>query len=308
MIFEGLTDTEGYGEFDELVKRLRELPPGRIHWEPGDLSRWGNEDAFTLLPMWTHHTTLSGFLRESSGLTPFITQLNAELGQHEVSPPYSLERPTAAWDPRAALLKLRMLGVRYQITHSEDTRDVLEGVLPKPPDQFGALRLFDLGAAPLVTPLDCSDVKAGHVGRSDWNAWWAAWEPGRPVLVEDPQSELYEGSPCVSPTDSEPVTILRLDHQSLRLHTSHVGTPHLLRIAFFPNWHTQGASGPFRATPWFMVFVPQSEIVELRFQPTWAERTGWILTLLGCGALLLSFFRPIPPLKRAETATREEVL
>jgi hypothetical protein len=72
------------------------------------------------------------------------------------------------------------------------------------------------------------------------------------------------------------------------------GTPVLVKSSYFPNWEVQGARGPWRVTPNFMVVVPTGTEVELRYGTTSVEWLGWGVTSAGLVALfLLGRARPV---------------
>jgi hypothetical protein len=66
---------------------------------------------------------------------------------------------------------------------------------------------------------------------------------------------------------------------------SKVGTPVLVKISYFPNWHASGADGPWRVTPNLMVVVPTSHSVTLTYGRSSADYLGDFLTVVGLLAL-----------------------
>ena len=80
-----------------------------------------------------------------------------------------------------------------------------------------------------------------------------------------------------------PVTVsgLRQTRTGIAFHVSRTGVPVLVKTSYFPNWQVSGATGPYRATPNFMVVVPTSHDVHLTYGTTTAEWLGRLLTLLG---------------------------
>ena len=66
---------------------------------------------------------------------------------------------------------------------------------------------------------------------------------------------------------------------------SHVGTPVLVKVSYFPNWHASGADGPWRVTPNLMVVVPTSHDVTLTYGSSTAGDLGLAATLIGVVAL-----------------------
>jgi hypothetical protein len=73
---------------------------------------------------------------------------------------------------------------------------------------------------------------------------------------------------------------------------SDVGTPVLVKTSYFPNWEASGARGPWRVAPNFMVVVPTSEHVELRYGRTPVDWLAWLVTFGGIAIALVLWRRP----------------
>jgi hypothetical protein len=65
-----------------------------------------------------------------------------------------------------------------------------------------------------------------------------------------------------------------------------------VKMSYFPNWDANGASGPYRVAPNFMVVVPEETHVELTYGRTGVEYVSYLLTLLGVVGLVLLWRRP----------------
>ena len=89
-----------------------------------------------------------------------------------------------------------------------------------------------------------------------------------------------EGTTVPLGTSAE-VSHVELDDHRISFRTTGVGLPHLIKVSYFPNWTADGAAGPWRTAPAFMVVVPTRERVELRFEKTWVEEIGAWSTLAG---------------------------
>jgi hypothetical protein len=290
----GISQQPGAQELDGLVDRLRSLPPGRIHWEAGEaLSRWGGVHAFSLLPYWTDHQSLLGLWAESSPASAFIPILDSQLSPEPLPTLTPRDLRTLEWNPVEAVERLQHLGVRYLVTHSEETTAaVTDGVAP-PLASFGSLRLFDLGPAPLVTTLRCWE--AVPEGRSLHEAAVEAFvdgRPGGPPLVAGLGQPGEAGGPrpaCGDPSmaagTAVPADSVQAEGGTIRFRADATGVPHLIRVSYFPNWRARGAEGPFPASPWFMVVVPTEETVTLDYGSGLPERLGWIVTWMGAGVL-----------------------
>ncbi|MEN9821607.1 MAG: hypothetical protein RLZ04_33, partial [Actinomycetota bacterium] len=68
---------------------------------------------------------------------------------------------------------------------------------------------------------------------------------------------------------------------------SETGVPVLVRISYFPSWKVEGAEGPYRVAPNFMVVVPTSTSVRLEYSSSGIDKGAWVLTLIGIGLLFV---------------------
>jgi hypothetical protein len=87
-----------------------------------------------------------------------------------------------------------------------------------------------------------------------------------------------------------PVTVSHIHStdDTIEFDVSRTGVPVMVKTSYFPNWEVEGATGPYRATPNFMVVVPTSKHVKLVYGTTkaeWAGRVGTVLGLVGVGLL-----------------------
>jgi hypothetical protein len=81
------------------------------------------------------------------------------------------------------------------------------------------------------------------------------------------------------------VTNVRSRDDSVSFDVSRTGVPVVVKVSSYPNWEVTGATGPHRATPNFMVVVPTSRHVELRYERTPAEWLGVVGSIAGLAAL-----------------------
>jgi hypothetical protein len=59
-----------------------------------------------------------------------------------------------------------------------------------------------------------------------------------------------------------------------------------VKVSYFPNWHAQGAEGPWRTSPNLMVVVPTSHTVTLAYGATGADSLGDLITVIGFGFVI----------------------
>ena len=87
------------------------------------------------------------------------------------------------------------------------------------------------------------------------------------------------------------VSRVRLGRDTVSFHVDKPGTPVLVRVSYFPNWRVEGARGPWRVTPNFMVVVPTTNDVTLHYGYTGVEALGWLVSLIGLAGVVLLFRR-----------------
>ena len=75
------------------------------------------------------------------------------------------------------------------------------------------------------------------------------------------------------------VSDIRETTQSISFHVSRVGVPVVVKISYYPRWHAQGATGPYRVSPDLMVVVPTSHEVSLVYGASPAVRVGSAVTI-----------------------------
>ena len=203
-----------------------------------------------------------------------------------------------------------MLGIRYYMAQS-DTAKGLADVHPSlrlvadipDRDQIAPLgwKVYEVQDAPLVEPLQYTPVVVADQGSSGWqqsgSRWLTDWfndpEALDRLLVADGPREWARADAAdargVAFGDQLPevtVSDVREREQSVSFRVSRTGVPVLVKTSYYPNWKVSGAKGVYRASPNFMVVVPTSEAVTLRFERAGVDWLGILLTLFGLVALV----------------------
>ncbi len=313
---------EGKGpwpEYQALMETIDELPDGRIQWEVDSdyLDQYGTSMSLMLFPYWSEgHPSMEGLFFESSLTTPFHFLNAAEMSRKPSNPIPGLKYHT--FDFARGVEHLETFGVRYYVAFSEEALaaaaeqpGVFEEVASSGPFRVFELPRYELVDVATHQPAVYEDGRGASLfslvlgvpqsiltGEEraapfsdlafEWyeeidllDRWVAADGP-----PDWPRIESLDELPLVPLGEHDPVRDVEITNHSLSFTTSAVGVPHLVKVSYFPNWKAEGADGPYRATPSLMVVVPTDEHVELRFERTWAEWFGIVLTIVGLAITL----------------------
>ena len=159
-----------------------------------------------------------------------------------------------------------------------------------------------LGAEPVVITGVGSSAKKWQDAEVNWFGFanenlarFAASGPDSWQRVTDQQA-----SPSLRRLPVVTVSNVHVTDDSIRFHVSQTGSPVLIRVSYFPWWHASGATGPYRATPNWMIVVPTSKDVVIGQRTQSMEWLGVVLTIVGALlAVLIALWAQIR--RRAET-------
>ena len=326
--YEGYQGQTSYPEFHSLMQTMSDLGErygcGRAMWEySASENRFGTPEALMLLPFETNGCidSMEGLLFESSATTPYHFLNQAELSAGPSEPEVGL--PYGALNVTLGVQHLQLLGVKYfmaetpQVEQEAAVDPDLQLVAKSGPwtyDYSGAdttttWQIYLVKDSALVTPLAndpvvLSGVKAGpaswlgsatHEGPSlTWYGDPSKWnvELAQSGPSNWPRTPVSDVSPTVKHVGKTKVSAVTQTDSSLSFHVSRVGTPVLVKVSYFPNWHASGADGPYRVTPNLMVVVPTSHDVTLSYGASTANHLGQLATLIGLVALVVMFVVP----------------
>lgn len=329
----GYEGQASWNEYHSIMETMQSVGArygcGRAMWEySSSENRFGTPEALMLLPYWTNGCidSMEGLLFESSTTTPYHFINQAELSQGPSEPEVGL--PYGPLDVSLGVQHLQMLGVRYfmaetpEVEQQAATNPALKLIAQTGPwasDYSGTpsrttWNIYLVKDSPLVTPLANDPVVLSGVkpAPSSWLAPSVAWydDPARwnVELAQDgpsswPRTPVTDIKPTVKHVGTTHVTDVTQTDSSVHFHVSRLGTPVLVKVSYFPNWHASGADGPYRVTPNLMVVVPTSHDVTLSYGGSSAGALGLVATLLGLVALIVLF--AVPTLRRWWATARE---
>lgn len=335
--FSGYEGRSGYPTYFDLVGTMKEVADeygcGRALWEydRDEIGSYGTPMAPMLLPHWTDGCigSMEGLYFESSPTVPFHFLMQSELSANPSRPMRGL--PYSDLDLDLGVSHLQMSGVRYYVAFSTEAvaaashhSDRLVPVGFANPWTIYLVNNSEIVQSMAYEPVVAID--APQAGRSwtdpavewfndpeRWDVVVAADGPQEWARVEleadrlDDAGGVLPGAFGVGPRrELQPVTVsdLVVDGDRVSFSVDQVGVPVLVKISYFPNWSVEGADGPYRVTPNWMVVVPTQNEVELSYGATSVEYLAWALTIAGLIGLVLVGRRGPVDLDRAFERSR----
>ncbi|MDQ1439208.1 MAG: hypothetical protein QOK43_2837 [Acidimicrobiaceae bacterium] len=336
LAYEGYEDSADKAEFRDFISTARRVAHdhgcGRALWEWNDIPDPANptwEDPrtglATMLPYWTGGClgSMQGLFVQASATAPYVSTANGHLAGRGHA--FDVVTPAPHLNVAAGLEDLRLLGVRYYFAVSPEAKaqaDITPGLneVARTKDHGPwSWTVYEVSELGLVEPVQFEPVVASHASRSigSWQNMATTWfsdTAHRAVLVTDGgpaewQRTKADTAPAALPQRRAPATVVsrvHLSRQAVSFDVSTIGVPVLVKVSYFPNWKAEGADGPWRATPNYMVVVPNSHHVTLRYRHSNIERLGWLITAAGlAGVVWLIFAGPTEmPIEEAPEPTR----
>lgn len=142
---------------------------------------------------------------------------------------------------------------------------------------------------------DLDDVRPASSGAADWETIdaeevLARYEAEGTVdagTIGPDDLALADLLPENPVTEETVVTNVVTETDRIAFTVDQIGTPVLVRTSFFPAWQANGAEGPFRVAPNFMVVVPTETDVELVFARTTTDLVALLLSGIGIVAMFV---------------------
>jgi 6-pyruvoyl-tetrahydropterin synthase related domain len=317
--YSGFEAKPGWPEAKALFDTLATLPEGRVMWEFNrDYERFGTTRTLENIPAFSGQPTMEGLLIESSINAPFhfINQKETSEAFTEAVPgvdyPDGMDFPTG-------LAHLRLYGIRYYVAYDacqdkqkqwlrcedlgrQDVEMQAAAAAGLPVvKRSGRFTIYRVGSGDLVEVPKFRPVLVDH---PDWRANGLAWY-ANPDWLQTPLvfASSRDKAATAAFARSGPLPLTSLPREPLArpgelaatsnrtgdeisFTTDRIGEPHIVKVSWFPNWHVEGAKGPWMLSPGLMVVVPTQAQVRLYYGDTPVDLAGKALTVGGFGALL----------------------
>jgi hypothetical protein len=350
--YEGKAAYGEYHDLVNTMRELGEDPAhgcGRALWEHNSGS-YGTPMALMLLPFWTDGciASMEGLYFEASATTPYHFLAAAALSKQASNPVRRLQYTNN--DVDLGVRHLQDLGVKYYLAYNpEVVEQANEHPDLTAVRQSGPWTIYEVADAPLVEGLTTEPVvvrgrKAGlelGLGGAERDKWlevgtsWFQHPEDWPAMPTDDGPEEWQRvdaglvGTTVTTKDSlarvaplqqiEATTLPEVEVSNVQTTTDtisftvdEVGVPVLVRMSYYPNWTVEGAEGPYRVAPNFMVVVPTESQVTLSYDTTRMEWISYLLTGLGLALLMVLWRRgpiamddPVPVAASPDGSTPE---
>jgi hypothetical protein len=310
-----------YPEYNELVTTMGDIGAergcGRALWENNSANgEYGTTMALMLLPHWTDGciASMEGLFFEASGTTPYHFLTAAAMSESSSNPVRQLRYVNN--DGAVGVRHMHDLGVRYLMVRTDEAKaEAREQADLELVATSGPWEIYELRGASIVEALAVQPVVVEERGgdqrernlevgtswfqrQEDWAAMPADDGPPEwqriPVEIDldarvgepgDRSRNVDYVVPAASidpvPLDPVDVSNVVVDQQKISFEVDQVGVPVLVRVSYFPTWEVDGADGPYRVAPNFMVVVPTSNEVTLSYSKTPLDWFFYSLTAVG---------------------------
>jgi 6-pyruvoyl-tetrahydropterin synthase related domain len=288
--YEGKDNWEQYKSINDFIATLD--PPGRVMVEHGDkIDEFGTPRAFEIIPYWTGLPTMEGTLMEASFTAPFHFINQAELSKQPSNAIIGVNYPSL--NVPQGITHLQLMNIPYLLTFSpEVTGEAQADPRAELLATFGDYNIFRIsGTSGYVEVMKNKPVRL-DVEVGEWRDLAVDWYLtdvvlDTPLVLDNGDEALQQFTPItpgevmappIEPIAGEGrVTGESMENESLSFDTTAIGQPHWVKVSYFPNWHVEGAEGPYLASPSFMMVIPTQSHVTLTYGRTAANTVGQVL-------------------------------
>ena len=313
--FTGAETKELWPDFKKVNDYLAgDFSDPRVVYEHGEVTeKTGSIRAFESLPFFAGRAVLEGLYIQAGLAAPFVFYIQSEVSQKPSMPlrQYNYSR----FDLDRAWAHLKMFNVGQYITVSSESR-------------AAALTAPEYDLEMTAGPFSVFKVKGGSGGyaveleflpvlvltdnpKRDSFLWFRKGDYNVPVVFGSPGDDYPESRFAAVMTSAEfrknveypprvPVTVQgglaeNIGNEEITIKGVVPGRPVLVKVAFNPGWTAiEGARRIWRAAPCFMLIYPDSDMVRLRFQRTWPDYLGLILTAASLFFVLARAAKVVP--------------
>jgi hypothetical protein len=293
--YSGFESKSGWQQFDAINKYLESLPEGRVVHEFSRVhDKFGTVRAFESIPLFAKKPVLEGLLIESAVNAPFVFWIQSEISETPTCPipgmtcsQFSLENATP---------HLQLFNVNYIVATSEKLKNALKN---NPQytflKSFGEVEVYKVNNTGKY--VEIAKYEPVLVKTKDWKKLSLEWFKNRNLLdVPLVFSDDEENFKAVIDDNLTKVVKIPVEancsleefvaNEEIRIKTSCIGKPLLIKVSYSPNWKVEGAEKVYLASPAFMLVFPKSENVRIYYTESLSDLVGKALSIVGLVMLI----------------------
>jgi len=304
--YEGLEKKPSYPLLKGILGAVHgQITDPRVAYENSPIhDRFGSMRIFEDLPLLAGRPTLEGVLLQTAVTSPPIYWLQSQISKQGsgVIPGYAY--PTmdlASATPRLKLFNASdMIAVTPEVTQQLEKDPRWTRVFHENP--YSVFRMKDFQSHYVTVPRYRPVMVDTPLWKRDFARWFASDAvldvpivPASMVPADERKRfPLTSRSALELPReriDADCTVEEHLDDFAIDFTTTCPGEPHLVAVSYYPNWHVEGASHVFMASPAFMLVFPDGPHVHLTFRRIAVDWLGIFATLGGIGLCLMGRVR-----------------
>lgn len=296
--YEGIELKRGYPDLERITGALKgTFADPRVGYEHSpSYDVFGSMRIFESLPRLAGRATLEGVLLQTATTSPFVYYMQAQHSAQgtNIIPGY----PYPPTDPVRGTARLDLFNVRDFLAVSPAVKEAFDGdarwrrLLTTEP--YVIYRRQDVAFGYVRVPVYQPVLVETRQWKKDFHRWFSTDAALDVPLVSangvSPEDRRLFPQVGRSPTDLPRVKVTAacvitetVSSLVLEFTTTCPGVAHWISMTYHPNWHVEGASRVFLASPAFMLVVPEGPKVRLEFRRTAVDWLGLAGTLLGVG-------------------------
>jgi hypothetical protein len=283
---------------------------GRVEFEyEADVhnSGLGSSRAMEALPAFSR-PTLIGTQFQSALNGPYIYAMECEYSQKQCPCPlFLLSDGCLPFNLESAKKHLELFNVKYLIVTTDELkktlRDDKDFNLVYGPDELEVHELMTHDGKYTVLP----KYEPVLIQTDDWGGlalkWFKEYDSDVSIVytknINDEDKSKFKQviAEFKDLSQIEKVKIQKdcsieeiVNNEEVKIKTSCINKPLLIKISYFPNWKVEGADKIYMVSPAFMMIFPKQENVRLYYGKTWDNYLGIFMTFISIIIVIILIF------------------
>jgi hypothetical protein len=294
--YEGFQNKAHWGQLNDMMTYLRDLPPGRVvHEYSNSHDKFGTPRTFENIPLFSGKPTIEGLNIESALSAPYGFVIQAEMSATATCPIPGMR--CGSFNIEAAEKHLELFNIRYIVATTDKLKNAIRDDTDWPLlETFEEIEIYEVGNTNYVSVPEYKPLLFEKRG-ANWENISLEWfkqveNTDIPIVfIENPTAtdtsrlgpEIKSLDEMVRiPIDSNcAVFSEEVKDDEIIINTNCINQPLLVKMSYFPNWKVEGADKIYLASPSFMMVFPGQENVRLYYDYAFSDILGSSLTIIG---------------------------